>query len=154
LLDLSYGAGARPSDFRTLRGSAITSVDVGGRAISVVALPNLGGGVRQVPVVDSRIGARLLGLAATFGDRLVLAPHAVTAERNIVNRVSEQLRSHGHGSLDAVALRNRWLLDLAERFWSLRLLPLDPDFDLPAQRMTNAEIHRDGLRSRVRRADG
>lgn len=115
LLDLSYGAGARPSDFRTLRGSAITSVDVGGRAISVVALPNLGGGVRQVPVVDSRIGARLLGLAATFGDRLVLAPHAVTAERNVVNRVSEQLRSHGHGSLDAVALRNRWLLDLAER---------------------------------------
>jgi hypothetical protein len=115
LVDLSYGAGARPADFRTLRGTAITSIGIDGRAISVVALPNLGGGVRQVPVVDPDISARLLGLAASIGDRLVLAPNAASAERNIVNRVSEQLRSHGHASLDPVGLRNRWVLDLAER---------------------------------------
>lgn len=45
----------------------------------------------------------------------MLAPHALTAERNVVNRVSEQLRSLGHPGLDPVALRNRWVLDLAER---------------------------------------
>ncbi|WP_079922383.1 hypothetical protein [Mycobacterium sp. AT1] len=55
LLDLSYGAGVRPADFRTLRGTAITSVVVDGRAICVVAVPNLGGGVRQVPVLDPAI---------------------------------------------------------------------------------------------------
>lgn len=115
LLDLSHGAGARPADLRTLRGTAITSVSVDGRAIAVVALPNLGGGVRQVPVVDPAVSGRLLGLAAHLGDRLVLAPQATVAERNIVNRVSEQLRSHGHAGLDPVALRNRWVLDLAER---------------------------------------
>jgi hypothetical protein len=115
LLDLSYGAGTRPADFRTLRGTAITGVTVDGRAIAVVSLPNLGGGVRQVPVVDPGISGRLLGMAANMGDRLVLAPHAAIAERNIVNRVSEQLRNHGHAGLDSIALRNRWVLDLAER---------------------------------------
>ena len=98
-----------------LRGTAITSIAVDGRAISVVALPNLGGGVRQVPVVDPDISGRLLALAARVGDNLVLAPHAEVAERNIVNRVSEQLRALGHPRMDPLALRNRWLLDLAER---------------------------------------
>jgi hypothetical protein len=54
-------------------------------------------------------------LATTVGDGLVLAPHAAVAERNIANRVSEELRSRGHASVDAAALRNRWVLDLAER---------------------------------------
>ncbi|MDV3131454.1 hypothetical protein M1248_05350 [Mycobacterium sp. 29Ha] len=115
LLDLSYGAGARPADLRTLRATAISSSVVGGRAIPVVSLPNLGVGVRQVPVLDPDIGARLLGIAATLGDKLVLAPHATVAERNVVNRVSEQLRDHGHASIDANALRNRWILDMAEK---------------------------------------
>lgn len=115
LLDLCYGAGARPADLRTLRATAITSDMVGGRAIPVVSLPNLGGRVRQVPVLDPVIGARLLGTAATLGDKLVLAPHATVAERNVVNRVSEQLRHHGHASIDATALRNRWILDMAEK---------------------------------------
>ncbi|MCZ0731166.1 hypothetical protein [Mycolicibacterium iranicum] len=124
LLDLSYGAGARPADFRSLRGTAITTTTVDGRAVAVVALPNLGGGVRQVPVWDREIGARLVGLAAGLGDRLILAPHAVAAERNIVNRVGEQLRSHGHPSIDPVALRNRWVLDLAERIPAVLLQQL------------------------------
>lgn len=115
LLDLSYGAGTRPADLRRLRGTAISSIDFDGRAVAVVTLPNLGGGVRQVPVVDPAVGARLLALAATIGDRLLLAPHATTAERNIVNRVSEQLRQHGHAGVDPVALRNRWVLDMGER---------------------------------------
>lgn len=124
LLDLSYGAGARPADFRSLRGTAITTTTVDGRAVAVVALPNLGGGVRQVPVWDREIGARLVGLAAGLGDRLILAPHAVAAERNIVNRVGEQLRNHGHPTIDPVALRNRWVLDLAERIPAVLLQQL------------------------------
>lgn len=100
---------------RAGHSTAITSVAVGGRAISVVTLPNLGGGVRQVPVVDPDTSGRLLALAARVGDSLVLAPHAAVAERNIVNRVSEQLRELGHPRMDPVALRNRWLLDLAEK---------------------------------------
>lgn len=124
LLDLTYGAGARPADFKTLRGTAITSIAVDGRAVSVVALPNLAGGIRQVPVVDPNISARLLGLSVRVGDGLVLAPTARVAERNIVNRVSEQLRQHGHPRLDAVAMRNRWVLDLADRIPAVLLQQL------------------------------
>ncbi|MBP2455134.1 hypothetical protein [Mycolicibacterium lutetiense] len=130
LIDLCYGAGARPADLRTLRGTAITSLPVDGRAVSVVTLPNLGGGVREVPVVDREIGGRLLGLAARVGDRLVLAPHAEIAERNIVNRISEQLRALGHSGLDPVALRNRWVLDLAERVPALLLQQLADLYEL------------------------
>ncbi|WP_238955320.1 hypothetical protein [Mycobacterium intracellulare] len=124
LLDLTYGAGARPADFKTLRGTAITSVPIDGRAVSVVALPNLGGGIRQVPVIDPAMSARLLGLSVSIGHRLVLAPHARTAERNLVNRVSEQLREQGHPTLNPVALRNRWIIDLAERIPAVLLQQL------------------------------
>ena len=124
LLDLTYGAGARPADFKTLRGTAITSIAVDGRAVSVVALPNLAGGVRKVPVVDPSISARLLGLSVRVSDGLVLAPNARVAERNIVNRVSEQLRVLGHPRLDAMAMRNRWVLDLADRIPAVLLQQL------------------------------
>lgn len=130
LLDLSYGAGARPVDYRSLRGTAVTSIRVDEREIGVVALPNVGGGVRQVPIVDPAISARLLELAATVGDGLLLAPSAAVAERNIANRVSEQLRSHGHPGVETVALRNRWILDLAQRVPAVLLQQLADVCDL------------------------
>ena len=115
LLDLSYGAGARPADFRTLRGTAISSVVMHDKAFSVVTLPNLGGGVRQVPIVDPDISARLLALAARAGDGLVLAPNGNGQERNFVNRVNCHLKRHGYPTITAGALRNLWLQEWAER---------------------------------------
>lgn len=115
LLDLSYGAGARPADFRTLRGNAISSVVMHDKAFSVVTLPNLGGGVRQVPIVDPDISARLLALAARAGDGLVLAPGGNGQERNFVNRVNCHLKRHGYPTITAGALRNLWLQEWAER---------------------------------------
>jgi hypothetical protein len=115
LADLSYGVGARPADFKVLRGTAITTVRSHGRAICVVALPNTAGGVRQVPVLDAGINSRLIELAARVGDGLVLAPNAEFAERNIVNRISEKLTNKGYPPVRTVALRNRWILDMAER---------------------------------------
>jgi hypothetical protein len=130
LADLSYGVGARPKDLKLLRGSAITTVRSYGRAFCVVTLPNSAGGVRQVPVMDSGINARLLGLAARAGDGLVLAPDKEFAERNIVNRISEHLRRRGYPSVQPAALRNRWVLDLAERVPAALLLQLADVHDL------------------------
>ena len=130
LLDLTYGAGARSGDFKSLRGTAITSVAVEGRAIAVVTLPNTGGGVRQVPVVDPKITGRLLGLAARVGTGLVLAPHVSTPDRNIVNRVNSDLRRLGHPRIDPIALRNRWVLNLAATVPAALLLQLADVGDL------------------------
>lgn len=124
LFDLSYGAGARPADFKTLRGTAITTTRSYGRAFSVVTLPNNAGGVRQVPVIDSAISARLLELSARVGSGLVLAPDAEFAERNIVNRISERMRARGYPGFNVAALRNRWVLDLAERIPAALLVQL------------------------------
>lgn len=124
LFDLAYGAGARPADFKTLRGNAITTMRSYGRAFSVVTLPNNAGGVRQVPVIDPAISARLLELSARVGSGLVLAPDAEFAERNIVNRISEKMRDRGYPGLNVAALRNRWILDLAERIPAALLVQL------------------------------
>lgn len=45
----------------------------------------------------------------------MLAPNAEFAERNIVNRISEKLTNKGYPPVRAAALRNRWILDMAER---------------------------------------
>lgn len=130
LMDLALGAGARPGDFKTLRGTAITSMAIEGQAVAVVTLPNHNGGVRQVPVVDPKISARLLGLSARVAGGLVLAPNAVQAERNIVNRISSELREHGHPKIDPAALRNRWIVDLANTVPAALLLQLADVSDL------------------------
>lgn len=124
LFDLAYGAGARPADFKTLRGTAITTTRSYGRAFSVVTLPNNAGGVRQVPVIDPAISARLLELSARVGSGLVLAPDAEFAERNIANRVNEKMRDRGYPALNIAALRNRWVLDLSERVPAALLVQL------------------------------
>ena len=124
LMDLALGAGARAGDFKTLRGTAITSIAVDGQAVAVVTLPNHNGGVRQIPVVDPKISARLLGVSARVAGSLVLAPKAARAERNIVNRISSELREHGHPKIDPAALRNRWIVDLANTVPAALLLQL------------------------------
>lgn len=130
LLDLALGAGARPGDFKTLRGTAITSIAVDGHAVAVVNLPNHNGGVRQIPVVDPKISARLLGLAARVADGLVLSPKAIAPERNSVNRVNSDFKRYGHPRIDLVALRNRWVLDLAASVPAALLLQLADVGDL------------------------
>jgi hypothetical protein len=130
LVDLAYGVGARSGDFKVLRGTAITTLRSGGRAACVVTLPNNAGGVRQVPVMDSGINTRLIELAARVGDGLVLCPNAEFAERNIVNRISEKLTRRGYPAICPQALRNRWVLDLAERIPAALLLQLADARDL------------------------
>lgn len=130
LLDLTYGAGARASDFKSLRGTAITTTSFDGRAVAVVTLPNNGGGVRQVPVLDHQIAARLIVRAATVGNNLVLSSTAENTDRNMVNRVNEKLRARDLPSMDPAALRNRWIIDLAERIPAALLLQLADIGDL------------------------
>jgi hypothetical protein len=75
-------------------------------------------------VIDPAISARLLELSARVGSGLVLTPDAEVAERNIANRVGEQLRDRGYPGLNFAALRNRWVLDLAERIPAALLIQL------------------------------
>ncbi len=124
LLDLCYGAGARAPDFKVLRGSSITAVHDCGHVIAVVALPNRAGGYRRVPVADPEASRRLLELAREQRSEYLLPATKGVVERNAANRISEQLRKHGHRSVSAAALRNRWVIDLAERVPAVLMLQL------------------------------
>lgn len=130
LIDLSYGAGARPADLKELRGNAIKHIRYDGRPITVVTLPNLSGGVREVPVLDAPIGGRIAAWADHVGDDLLLTPGRGKAERNAPNRVSEHLRRLGYGGVSVTALRNRWVLDLAERVPAALLVQLADVVDI------------------------
>lgn len=113
LLDLASGAGARSTELKTLRGTAIAAIDVCGQSIAIVTLPNFKGGVRQVPVLDSLASSRLLDLADRVGDGLVLAPHTSKPGHNLVNSINNELRRHRLPRVSATGLRHRWILDLA-----------------------------------------
>lgn len=124
LLDLCYGAGARAPDFKALRGTSITSETIDGRHIAIVRLQNTAGGTRLVPVTDPDISNRLSALAQSKGSDYLLPAAKGEVERNATNRIGEQLRARGHGSISAAALRNRWILDLADRVPAALLLQL------------------------------
>ncbi|PEG35269.1 hypothetical protein CQY20_22430 [Mycolicibacterium agri] len=124
LLDLCYGAGARPPDFKVLRGTSITSETIDGRELAIVRLRNTAGGTRLVPVTDSDISRRLLDLAHSKGSDYLLPAAKGQVERNATDRIGEQLRARSHGNINAAALRNRWILDLAERVPAALLLQL------------------------------
>ena len=124
LLDLCYGAGVRAPDLKVLRGSSITAEYVSGHDIAVVTLPNRAGGFRRVPVADPEVGQRLLILARAQGSEYLLPARKGVVERNAANRISEHLRNHGHRSVSAAALRNRWVIDLAERVPAVLMLAL------------------------------
>jgi hypothetical protein len=149
VIDLSYGAGVRRHEFKTLRGSAINTVNSTGHQVCVVTLPNSAGGVRTVPVIDADIGSRLLVLAAQVGDGLVLSPDRDVPGRNTVNRISEQMRRRGYAGLQPVALRNRWILDLAERVPAALLLQLADVLDLRVLADQRAQLPRYDARRTV-----
>lgn len=123
LVDLSYGVGARPAEVKVLTGNAITAVPWNASTVCVVALPNSAGGVRKVPAVDHDIADRLLGLAE-LGTRSVFAARTKIADRNLTNRVNGHLRDRGYQTISVAALRNRWLIDLAQRIPAALLLQL------------------------------
>ena len=87
-------------------------------------LPNLAGGTRLVPVGDAKASERLLALADGKKSEYLLGSAGGRVERNAVNRVAEKLRTRGYPGVDAVALRNRWVLDMAARIPAALLLQL------------------------------
>jgi hypothetical protein len=124
VLDCCLGAGARPGDFRTLTGKSITEASWDGDTVAVVTLPNIAGGTRQVPVADVEVSRRLLALARSRKWRFLLPSTNGEVERNATNRVAEHLRRRGYPGVDANALRNRWLLDMATRIPAALMLQL------------------------------
>lgn len=130
VVDLCWGAGARRSDFRYLCGSAITTRTWQDWTVALVELRNNAGGVRTVPVFDHALVERLAALADYAGDGLVLAPHKQTTHRNEINRVAESLREQGHRGFNPLALRHRWMLEIAERLPAAIVLQLADVIDL------------------------
>lgn len=124
LLDLCYGAGARPPDFKVLRGTSITSETIDGRQLAIVRLHNTAGGTRLVPVTDPDVSRRLLDLGRIKGSYYLLPATNGRVERNATNRIGEQLRARGHRNINAATLRNRWILDLAARVPAALMLQL------------------------------
>lgn len=124
VLDCCLGAGARPADFKELTGNSITEARWDGDTVAVVRLPNLAGGTRLVPVGDAKASERLLALADYKKSEYLLGSAGGHVERNAVNRVAENLRTRGYPGVDAVALRNRWVLDMAARIPAALLLQL------------------------------
>jgi hypothetical protein len=115
VLDLITGAGLRSSEIKDLRGTDFTVIRLGlGREIVVVRITGRWGKPRRVPVVDPGKGHRLLDRAREVGSGSFLPLTADgQLDRNIINRVNENLREQGFPTLDARGLRNRWLVDLA-----------------------------------------
>lgn len=123
LVDLSYGVGARPSEIKVLTGHAFSAVAWNASTVCVVALPNYAGGVRKVPAADPAISERLLRLAE-LGTSPVFATHSKIADRNLTNRVNGHLRNLGYQTISVAALRNRWLIELAQQIPAALLLQL------------------------------
>jgi len=95
-----------------------------------VRLQNRVGGTRLVPVTDPDISRRLLALAQSKGSDYLLPAAKGEVERNATNRIAEQLRVRGHRTINAAALRNRWILDLDERVPAALLLQLADVIDV------------------------
>lgn len=115
-LDLITGAGMRTGEIKDLRGSDVSVMCDGDDDLVVVRVPGRWGKVRWVPVVDPEKAARILARARQVGEGLFV-PLTVNGEvdRNALNRINRVLKKRGFASVDAVGLRNRWLVDLACR---------------------------------------
>ena len=69
---------------------------------------------------------------------VVTGVRVVTGDRVVENgfvrvegdRIAEVMRKHGHRSVNAAALRNRWIIDLAERAPACLLLALGDVVDV------------------------
>ncbi|MCA1008640.1 hypothetical protein LCL87_23285 [Rhodococcus hoagii] len=130
VVDLCWGVGARRADFRYLQGTAISTRRWQGKTVALVELRNNAGGTRTVPAFKPDLVERLGRLSDYAGDGLVLAPHKKTTQRNEVNRIAEALRRLGHPGVNPVALRHRWMLDMAERLPAALVLQLADVVDL------------------------
>ncbi|WP_141214032.1 hypothetical protein [Mycobacterium marinum] len=113
MLDLCFGAGARPRDLKTIRGVDVDHTQWGGQPVALVRRDNLTGGTRIVPVVDPTISQRLIDVAAERGARYLITTGNREMTRNSVNEISEYLLRRGHEPIKAQALRHRWILNLA-----------------------------------------
>lgn len=115
VLDLVTGAGLRSSEIKDLRGSDFTVVHLGlGRDVVVARITGRWGKPRRVPVIDPAKGHRLLTRAREVGSGAFLPLTADgQLDRNVLNRVNTILKEQGFPTVDALGLRNRWLVDLA-----------------------------------------
>lgn len=130
VVDLCWGVGARRADFRYLKGNSISVRRRDGRPVALVELRNNSGGTRLVPAIEPILVDNLARLSDYAGDGLVLAPHKQTTHRNELNRVAEGLRKRGHRGYNPVALRHRWMVDLAEQLPAALVLYLADIGDL------------------------
>lgn len=97
------------------------------------------GGGRKSAGIEYTVTAVLVALLVRFlmGRDISL----VGAMETVGELDVDQLAAVGMVGQDITAIRIRTGTEYKRfhRFWNQRLLPLDPDFDLPARRMTNAE---------------
>lgn len=114
LLDLCFGAGARASDLKVLRGTDISETVWEGEPVALVRMFNLPGGTRTVPVADPEMSQRLIALSAVRGSRFLITDGDEEIRKNTVNKIGEHLHKRGHGTINATALRHRWLMNLAD----------------------------------------
>lgn len=115
VLDLITGAGLRSSEVRELTGEDIDVVSLGmGVEVATVRVRRRGVIDRIVPVIDPAKGHRLLQRAKEVGTG-TMYPLTVNGivSKNAVSKLNDRLRDYGFQGLDAVGLRNRWILDLA-----------------------------------------
>ncbi|MCV7224653.1 hypothetical protein [Mycolicibacterium komossense] len=97
------------------------------------------GGGRKPMGIEYTVTALLVALLVRF---IIGLPYSLRGAMDTIGEfTADQLAAVGMTGQDCAAIR----LDAGaeykrfHRFWSLRLQPLDPDVDLPAKRITNAE---------------
>jgi hypothetical protein len=98
------------------------------------------GGGRKVAGIDYTVTAVLTVLLVRF---LMGRPYSLCGVMETIGELSaHQLRAVGMGGQDCAAIHQNSGREYKRfhRFWSLRMQPIDPDFDLPARRMTNAQF--------------
>jgi hypothetical protein len=98
------------------------------------------GGGRKAAGIQYTVTAVLAALLVRF---LMGRPYSLRGAMDTLGEFSaDQLAAVGMVGQDCAAIRVDAQSEYKRfhRFWGVRLLPLDPDFDLLAQRMTNAEF--------------
>lgn len=111
LLDLIYGAGARPQELKHLRRSDVRIQRHHGQRWVIVTLQTPRTDPRDVPIIDKQISDRLeRHVADARHDHLLAFGSNPTVERNGINRVNDRLAErHLPERLNAKALRHAWM---------------------------------------------
>lgn len=98
------------------------------------------GGGRKPGGIDYTVTAVLAAFLVRF---LMGLPYSLRGAMDTLGQLSlDQLNAVGMAGQDCSAIHRDPKSEYRRlhRFWALRMQPLDPDFDLPSQRMTNAEF--------------